>query len=113
MPLYVFTCAQEHQTELLRPRDVSIAVCPECGEDATRAEVNRIGFSGFAKTPMGEHDFHQDYRRFTEASSEIDYSFAKRESDTGQKLSSPLFQMAKADMAKKAAAGVTADDIKT
>lgn len=113
MPLFVFTCAQGHQVEMLRPRDVSIAVCPECGEDAKREQVYRIGFSGFAGTPAGQQDFAQDYRRFQEATATIDDKVSQRERDSGQKIDLPFWQVAKQRADKLAALGVTADQIKT
>ncbi len=75
--------------------------------------MNRIGVSGFAKTPGSQVDFHQDYRRFTEASAEIDYTAAKVEKADGlPTANSPLYKMAKSKVAKMAAAGVHPDDIK-
>jgi hypothetical protein len=113
MPNYVFTCAQGHQAEMLRPRDVILAACPECGEDAKREQVYRVGFSGFASTPSGQHDFSQDYRRFQEASETIDAKVSQRERDSGQQIATPFYQEAKKRADKLASLGVTADSIKT
>jgi hypothetical protein len=77
-------------------------------------EVYRINFGGFASTPAGQHDFRDDYRRFSEASAEIDYTQARHEYNEGlPERSSPLFRAAKVEAAKMAAAGVTADDVRT
>jgi hypothetical protein len=111
--LYDFRCPAGHTTEKrVNSSDVVLVHCA-CGLPARRSEVNRIGVSGFAKTPGPAVDFHDDYRRFSEASSEIDYSASKAEKADGlAPKNSPLFKMAKAKAAKMAAAGVHADDIK-
>lgn len=112
MPLFTFRCSADHETEKLAPRETEVIYCA-CGLPARRAEVNRIGVSGFARTPGKDVDFHQDYRRFTEASAEIDYTAAKEEKADGlAPRNSPLFQAAKGKVAKLAAAGVHPDDIK-
>jgi hypothetical protein len=113
MPLYVFVCPDGHEAELLRPRTVELVSCA-CGQTARRREVNRFGVSGFAGTPVGQQDFREDYRRFSEASAETDYAATRIEYNEGVKLPSPpLFQAAKAEAKKMQAAGVTADQIST
>ena len=63
--------------------------------------------------PRGQTDFSQDYRRFEEASATVDYKLSRRESETGQAISVPLYQAARQQAKKLEALGVTADNIST
>lgn len=100
MPLYDFVCPAGHATERRAGYSVEVVAC-DCGQTASRRAVNRIGFSGFAKTPQGKADFYQDYRRFSEASSEMDYKASRYESE-GATVTTPNFFKA----AKEQAAGM-------
>ena len=42
-----------------------------CGLPASRQAVNHIGVSGLAQTPMGERDYQQSFREYTEAVAEV------------------------------------------
>lgn len=113
MPLYEFGCPAGHVTEK-RTTDYGLYVIScACGLDAERSKVNRINFGGFTSTPMGQADFHQDYRRFTEATSEIDYKATRLESEGAKVAPSAAFKAAKALAPKLAAAGVSSDAIRT
>ena len=113
MPLYVYVCPAGHEAELLRPRTVELVSCA-CGQTATRRAVNRFGVSGFASTPMGQQDFREDYRRFSEATAEADHDATRFEYNEGVQLKTPpLFHAAKTEANKMIKAGVTADQIST
>lgn len=113
MPLYQFSCPDGHVTERRVPSyDVQIIACA-CGEAASRASVNRINFGGYASTKLGEAVDHNDYRRFSEASAELDYTAAKYESEGATVTAPSFFNEAKKIAPKLAAAGVTADQVKT
>lgn len=89
-------------------------MCPFCGADARRQSVNSIGFSGFASTPVGQQDFAQDYRRYREASEQIDDQVTKRERDVGHEISTTsLYKNAKAKFKDLHSKGVNADSIST
>lgn len=112
MPFYAYRCPDGHITEKLASRDAEVQVC-SCGAAARRESVYRVGMSGFAPTPVGQQDFHNDYRRYMEASGELDYKVSRREQEVGHTISVPLYQTAKKEAERLHALGVTADDIST
>lgn len=72
----------------------------------------RVGVSGFAHTPQGQMDMSRDYRRFTEASGEMDYKASRIEAADGVPVETPNFyRAAKEEALKMAGAGVTADEV--
>lgn len=113
MPLYQFSCPAGHLTEKrVQSYDVQVIACA-CGEAASRGTVNRINFGGYASTKLGEAVDHNDYRRFTEASAELDYTATKYESEGAEVKTPSMFLEAKKLAPKLQAAGVTADQIRT
>ena len=112
MPLYDWACGGGHTFEARAGYDTTVLTCA-CGLEAGRESVYRINFGGFAATTIGQQDFREDYRRFTEATAYMDYAVSERERNTGEKIEVPLFQAAKKRAAKLAKAGVTADQITT
>lgn len=114
MPMYEFGCPAGHVTEK-RVTDYGLyEIMCQCGQPAHRSTVNQINFGGYASTPGKQRDYSQDYRRFTEASSEIDYKASSVEYNEGTKVdTSHLFKTAKVQAAKLADAGVKADQIRT
>lgn len=84
-----------------------------CGAAARRESVYRVSMSGFASTPIGQQDFHNDYRRYVEASGELDYKVSRREAEVGHSINIPLWPTAKKEAERLHALGVTADDIST
>lgn len=111
MPLYEFVCPAGHSTEKRTTSYALVAIICDCGATAQRQSVNRVNFGGFAKTPQHQYDFHDDYRRFREASEGLDDAVSRVERDTGDKLNSPLFQHAKNKAAELVSKGVSVDDI--
>jgi hypothetical protein len=57
---------------------------------------------------MGKSDFREDFRRYEEASAELDHQAAR----TGTKVPD-YFTAAKGKASELSKAGVTADDVKT
>lgn len=98
MPLYTYACPDGHEKDSLQNRGVDYIKC-ECGQTAVRQAVNRIGVAGFASTPMGQRDFRHDFRRYKEASAELDYQHKRAEESAQRKLEEPRFWQA----AKRAA----------
>lgn len=88
MPFYEFKCAEGHVTEKLASRTTEIISCP-CGAVARRAEVNYIGFTGFAPTPASARTYDKPYRQFIEAQSEIAYKADRFESQINQPADVP------------------------
>ena len=111
MPLYEFVCAEGHVTEKRTTSYALTAIICPCGQTASRQTVNRINFGGFAHTPGDRVDFHQDYRRFREASEGLDDQMSTIERNEGVKYNSPLFQYSKAKAADLISKGVSVDDI--
>ncbi len=110
-PVYQFTCPAGHTAEKrVTNYDVQAVVCT-CGAMAHRGQVNRIGISGFARTPAAALDFSQDYRRFREASEGIDDQASTVERNEGVTLSSPLFKEAKKLAAVAQLKGVQPDEL--
>lgn len=94
MPTYTFSCCQRFDRragfgDLTSP-------CPDCGKDAQRESVYRIGFNGFARTPRDERDWSHDYKNFREAGAELGYKKERLEDAMQTQLESPpLWQTAK------------------
>ncbi len=113
MPLYQFTCPVGHTTEKrVTSYEVEVISCA-CGEAASRGTVNRINFGGYASTKLTEAIDHNDYRRFVEASSEVDYIATRYESEGATVVMPSPIQEAKKLAPKLLEAGVTADQIRT
>lgn len=74
----------------------------------------RVGISGFASTPQGQSDFSRDYKRYDEATQQLEYQKARYEDSAQVRVTDPpLYQAAKTNAQKLAKAGVTADQITT
>jgi len=110
MPLYTFNCPDHGPFDSREPYGTDAVHCP-CGKAASRDSVYRINFGGFASTAVGQAVKPDDYRRFTEASSELDYKASRLESEGATVATPNYFKAAKHEARKMAAAGVTADQI--
>ena len=108
MPIYSFTCIDcGHVFDALQGREViSFPPCLACGSLTLRQQVYRIGFTGFARTPVNEREIRLG--AYTEASNELAYQHERAVDATqNQNLASPpLWQMAKAKAKKLMKAGV-------
>lgn len=78
MPLYDYRDGLGHVTEAIRPSDVHEIPCPRCGEPAERIAANRVAM-GFPTV-----DSRGMFRRFTEASAEMEHAASSYEQRTGQ-----------------------------
>ena len=120
MPLFDFICEQHHRTELLRPVSVREAVCPQCGGNAVRGEVNLITMqmgadanwsplvrdNGLIRTPVSERRIN--IRPYLEASSELEYEHHRQEQSQGRQLPRPsLARIAQQKARALRRAGVT------
>ena len=113
MPRYDFSCEAGHHFEQRASYDTELVFC-RCGSPARRGSVYRVGISGFASTPMGQSDFSRDYKRFDEATQQLEYQKARYEDSAQVRVPDPpLYQQAQRAATKLAKAGVRADDIST
>jgi len=84
MPIYDYKCKSNHMTEARRNVGVEIIPCPICGLPAQRLTVYRTSFV----MPQSGSKMRDTYRRFQEASGEIDYTCNQFESETNAKVPS-------------------------
>lgn len=100
MPLYSYVCSRGHTTELLRNMSVEVVCCTVCDSPAPRSPANRIAITAPTIDSRGM------FRRYSEASAEIDYAASKEEARTGQTVQTPdLWSAAKARAAAIERAG--------
>ena len=86
MAIFDFTCAAGHTTEAIRRPAVIGIACPVCARMARRSGVNRgIGIVGPTTDTRGL------FRRYQEASAEIDFAAQRVEAQTGQPARVPDF----------------------
>jgi len=83
MPLYEYRDRFGHVTEAIRPFGVDQIPCVQCGSLAARVAANRVSF----KAP--DIDTRGMFRRFSEASAEIDHAASKVEASIGQAVQTP------------------------
>ena len=113
MPRYDFSCEAGHHFERKAGYDATSVIC-ECGALARRGSVYRVGIAGFASTPKGQMDFSRDFKRYDEATQQLEYQKARFEDSAQVRVPDPpLFQQAKAKADRLVKAGVKADDIST
>jgi putative FmdB family regulatory protein len=113
VPLYEYACPAGHKYEALRAMSTDHDTCT-CGQRATRLSVYRVGFSGFAPTPVGRQDFREDYRRFDEATQQLAYQKERAEDSAQQRFADPpLARMAEQKFKALERAGVNADNVST
>lgn len=95
MPFYDFHCPAGHVTEAMRPRDVTLIHCA-CGEPAQRASVYRVGFTGFARTPVDQREIK--IGAYQEAAAEVEYRHSRETNVDGSPKPAPsLWRAAKAE----------------
>ena len=83
MPLYIYRCKSNHETELVRPIGVDSAQCWTCGEEAARDHVYHMEIVGPTV------DTRNMDRRFLEALHEREYGFKKAEAEVGHPIPRP------------------------
>ena len=82
MPLYDYICKDGHAAERLRSAACYEVMC-DCGHVAVRSAVNPVAIG----QPLV--DTRSMFRRFTEASQEIDHAATAHEQNTGQAVQTP------------------------
>ncbi len=121
MPMYTFVCPDHGPWDSREPYGTESIPCrlainsryDICGKASGKESVYRINFGGYASTKKGEAVDYKDYRRFSEASAELDYKASRLESEGANVVTPSYYQEAKKEARKMAAAGVTADQIST
>ncbi len=101
MPNYEFRCVRGCVSDLVRPLGTEQAACPFCGEPAARTHApSRFDVIGPTVDTRGM------FRRWQEATSEIDHGASKIEANTGEPVQTPNFwKQAKQKAAAMVAAG--------
>ena len=104
MPLFDFACPACGVFEALAKRDETEMECA-CGKQATRLSVYHVGFSGFARTPVGQREIK--FGAYQEASSELAYAHSRRTNVDGSEAPTPpLWQTAKREAKRLQKLGV-------
>lgn len=100
MPLFDYTCPRGHVHELVRPLGTEGVPCPTCGQAATRSHVHRFDVRGPTVDTRGM------FRRFNEATHELDHAATRIEANTGAPVATPsYYRMARARANAMIAAG--------
>lgn len=90
MALYDYTCSRGHVTESIQAMDCSVIPCAVCTSPANRVAANRVAVT------LPEIDMRGKFRRYEEATAEMEYTSQKVEASTGQSVQGPpLWRMAK------------------
>ncbi len=105
MPTYNFTCRDGHTVEKRAGISCDLIPCPICGLPAQREAVYQdqavftetgAKFTRRAEVPRDERRHDKDFKRFQEASQELDYTHKKNEETVGHELpSKSLWKQAK------------------
>ena len=108
MPTYEFSCAAcGAHVEQRAGYDVSVVPCPNCGLPAARCSVYAVNFCGFARTPLDQRTYYQEFKDFQEAGAELQHAHSRQEEAAGRELPSPsLARIAKRKARALIAAGV-------
>ena len=100
MPLYIFGCDQGHHAERVRPMGTETIDCPVCSKPARRSVLHTFHVVGPTVDTRGM------FRRYQEASQEIDHSYSKIEESVGHPVQSPnYYKMGRRKAAALEAAG--------
>ena len=104
MPLYDFECPDCGVFEAFARRDEDTLACA-CGETAVRLSVYRVGFTGFARTPIDQREIKMG--AFKEAGAELEYQHSRQTNIDGSlKPKPPLWQTAKREAKRLQKLGV-------
>lgn len=85
MPIYDYRCARRHITESIQPMDRSVIACSVCDSPANRLGAYRVAVT------LPEIDMRGKFRRYNEATAEMDYAAQKVEASTGQAVQAPSY----------------------
>lgn len=82
MPLYDYVCEHGHITPRIVELGRGVVLCPVCGGNAKKVSVYQVSHV----MASGKESLGKKYKRFQEASAEIDYTCTKFESETNAKV---------------------------
>lgn len=85
MPLYDYRCPHGHVQELLAPMDCTTTACHVCDATAERLGAYRVAVT------QPEVDVRGKFRRFREATAELDATARTVEQSTGQAVTTPNY----------------------
>lgn len=103
MPIFDYRCVRGHLTEAIRSMDCSVIPCAVCQSPANRQATNRVAIT----TP--EVDMRGMFRRYTDATQDLDYRASQREAQGEPVTTPPYWKLAKERARAITAAGETAD----
>ena len=76
MPIYRYRCPQGHESERLRPFDVSETSCP-CGQTAERQAVYRMSMIGNTEIPRDERNYRQSFSEYQDALHDVVHKYER------------------------------------
>jgi hypothetical protein len=88
MPLYEYKCPKHGIIEAIRRMDCAAIPCWVCLAPAERVAANRVAITA------PEADTRGMFRRYREASAEIDHAATRIEQSTGQPVQTPNYWLA-------------------
>ena len=104
MPIYDYTCENDHTFEARKGYDDEYAQCPECGGVAVRHSIywqyliteTGVKESRRAEVPHDQKRLDKGFKLFREASEEMEYKHKQAEERAGRPLeTTPYWQIAK------------------
>lgn len=84
MPLYDYRCADGHVSESLQPFTRTTRPCPTCGSVAQRLAAYRTAI--VTTQPVDSRGL---FRRFSEASAEMEFTASRMEQSSGERVVTP------------------------
>lgn len=85
MPLYDYRCSEGHVSEALASMDCTTIACRVCATPAVRLGAYRVAVT------QPEVDVRGKFRRFREATAELDATARTVEASTGQAVTTPNY----------------------
>lgn len=111
MPTYEWSCLSGHAFTARGGFEERERPCDHCDGTAFRAQVNRINFGGFARTPSEERDWSRDFKDYQEAAHELEYRKERLTDAMQAPVNDPLFLMAQHKANDLISKGATVDDL--
>ena len=111
MPMYTFSCGCGWSGDRRAGYGDATVPCPVCAAEAARESVYRVNFGGYARTPLDQRTYWQEYKDFREAGAELEYKHSRLEEAVGERLPPPpLAKMAVAQAQDLMSKGVTSSE---
>lgn len=95
MAMHDYRCGNGHTDERLMAPAPAFVDCRFCGDKAERIAANRVAIGSPYVDTRGL------YRRYVEASSEMDFAATRIEQNTGQRVETPNFWKSSSERAKQ------------